>query len=829
MRFSFLIGLCIVTQVVLAQKQPVKSAVDLYNDLQKLNFLGSVLYVAAHPDDENNNMLAYLENHVHAETAYLSLTRGDGGQNIIGPEIRELLGVIRTQEMLAARRIDGAGQFFSRANDFGFSKNPDETLNIWNKALIMEDVVWTIRNFKPDIIINRFNHRNPGTTHGHHTAASILSLEAFDLAAQKTAFPKQLNEVEVHQTQYLFFNTSKRFYKNEADFETEKANFYTVDVGIYYSTYGQSNTEIAAASRSEHQCQGMGTTPTRGSSVEYLELIKGKPTDQDDIFSGINTTWSRIKGGAAIGEILYAVEEAFDFKQPSASVPKLMEAYQLIEALPNSHWKRVKLKAIKNLITDCAGLFVDVTTELASACVLDSVPIKIEIVNRSDLKVDLSKWQFFPKLSSSSSSVQLKNNQPYINEQRIIIPKNIQPTNAFWLNEEATLGTYTVSEQKLRDLPVTPRSVGVLFEFNIEGVTIAIEKDLTQKYTDVVFGEVRHPFEIAPEAMVNLSSNVYLFSDDIPQKIEIEVRSEKDKLSGMLYPGEATDWKVVPEKMEIQIDQKGESQRFIFELYPPEEQSEAKLTPFLQVDEQQYNRSFHQIDYPHIPRQLVLLPSEAKAVKMDIKTTSKNIGYIMGAGDVIPQNLRQVGYSVTLLEDHDITPTILEKFDAVVLGIRAYNVRKNLAFKQPALTDYVKNGGTLIVQYNTNHRLLVDKVGPYPLQLSRDRVTDEFAEVTILQPDHPLMNYPNKITAADFDGWVQERGLYFPNKWDDAYTPLLSCHDFNEPDKQGGLLYAEYGDGIFIYTGYSWFRQLPAGVPGAYRLFANILAGGKDK
>lgn len=829
MRLSILFVFCSIPLFLLAQNHAPKSAAEIYKDLQKLNFLGSVLYVAAHPDDENNRMLAYLENHINAQTAYLSLTRGDGGQNLIGPEIRELLGVIRTQEMLAARRIDGAEQFFSRANDFGFSKNPDETLTIWDKKLILEDVVWTIRNFKPDIIINRFNHRNPGTTHGHHTAASILSIEAFDLAAQETSFPEQLEEVKPHQTQYLYFNTSRNFYKNDVDFEADLPNFYTADVGVYYPSYGQSNTEIAATSRSEHQCQGMGTTPTRGTSIEYLELLKGEPTNRENIFSGINTTWSRIEGGAAVGEILYAVENEFDFKNPSASVPELVKAYKLMKTLPNSHWKRIKTKALKKIITQCAGLFFDVSTQVASACALDSVEITLEVINRSEQKIQFLNYSISTKNTVDFKAIWLENNEPYVSNQILIIPKTTKPTNAFWLNEEAELGMYKVADRSLRNLPQTPRNILVQFQFEINGVAIEIEKELSQKYTDPVLGEVTHPFEIVPEAMVNLSSDVYLFSEDSPQKIELEVRSEKDNFSGILHFGQLDGWRFVPEKTAIQIDKKGDSQTVVFELYPPKNQSEGWLKPYLVVDDNIYNRSYHQIEYNHIPNQIVLLPAKAKTVKLDLQIAGKNIGYIMGAGDVLPQNLKQVGYSVTLLEDAQINPETLEKFDAIVLGVRCYNVRKNLSYKQPALLAYVKKGGTLLVQYNTNHRLLLDEVGPYPLKLSRDRVTNETAKVTILKPNHPLMNYPNTITEADFEGWVQERGLYFPNEWDDAYDALLSCHDADEPARNGGLLYAEYGEGRFIYTGYSWFRQLPAGVPGAYRLFANLLAGGKPK
>lgn len=820
---------CLLSFNLIAQTVALKSSIDIYNDIQKLNFLGSVLYVAAHPDDENNSMLAYLENEMHARTAYLSLTRGDGGQNIIGPELRELLGVIRTEEMLAARRIDGAEQFFTRANDFGFSKNPDETLDIWGKQIIMEDVVWVIRNFKPDIIINRFDHRNPGTTHGHHTAASLLSLEAFDLAANETIFAKQLDIVDAHKTKYLFFNTSERFYKDKAEFLKAKENFFTLDAGVYYPTQGQSNTEIAATSRSEHQCQGMGTTPTRGTTIEYLELLKGQPENQENIFSGINTTWSRIERGEEIGNILKTVENNFDFKDPSKSIPQLLEAHELIQTLPaNNHWKEIKLTEIEEIIISCAGLFLDASTTQNSACNEDSLKINIEAINRSTIDIKLDKITLVDNNDSKeleTTTQKLINNQPILKNYTILIPAPTALTNAYWLNEPANLGTYQVAEQSLIGLPETPRALKVQFQLNLNGTSITIEKAITQKYTNTVVGEVRHPFEIVPAVMVNLSSKVFLFSNDEAQQINVEVRSEQDNLKGKLKLKVEKGWVVSPEQIEVKIDKKGATQTYTFELFPPKEQSNTELTAVIAIDEKEYNRSYHKIEYDHIPNQIVLLPARAKTVRINLKTEGENIGYIMGAGDVVPQHLEQIGYTVTLLEDADIKPERLSNFDAIVIGIRAFNVRNSLKFKHDALLEYVKNGGNLIVQYNTSHRLVMENIGPYPLQLSRDRVTVEEAEVTILQPDHPLMNYPNKITSKDFEAWVQERGLYFPNKWDEAYNALLSCHDPNEPARNGGLLYAPYGEGQFIYTGYSWFRQLPAGVPGAYRLFANLLAG----
>ena len=309
---SFVISFFSLT-LLQAQKPITPSSSEIFESLQKLNFLGSVLYIAAHPDDENTRLISYMSNHVKARTGYLSLTRGDGGQNLIGSEIRELLGVIRTQELLAARRIDGGEQFFTRANDFGYSKHPDETLAIWNKKDVLSDVVLAIRKFQPDIIINRFDHRTPGTTHGHHTSSAILSFEAFDLANNKSAYPELLKEAGVWQPKRLFFNTNSWFYRTQKEFdEANKENRISFDIGTYYPLKGESNNEMASVASSQHLSQGFGRLSQRGTQNEYVEFLKGDPlNNNDDIFAGIDTSWNRIKGGKAIGDIVYEIENNF--------------------------------------------------------------------------------------------------------------------------------------------------------------------------------------------------------------------------------------------------------------------------------------------------------------------------------------------------------------------------------------------------------------------------------------------------------------------------------------------------------------------------------------
>jgi len=346
--FSFLIS-------TNAQAPVQPTSADLYEQIQKMQVLGSVLYVAAHPDDENTRMISYLANEKKVNTAYLSLTRGDGGQNLIGPEIRDLLGVIRTQELLKARSVDGGQQFFSRANDFGYSKNPEETLKIWDEEEVMADVVWAIRKFQPDVIINRFDHSGNRRTHGHHTSSAVLSHKAFDLVGNKEVYPEQLEHVNTWQPKRLFFNTSWWFFGSREKFaKADKSDMLSVDVGVYYPMKGKSNNEIAAESRSMHKCQGFGSTGKRGSEQEYLKLLKGEmPKDKSSIFEGINTTWTRVKGGESIGQVIGNVDAEFKHENPAASIPQLMAAYQMIQGLPDGYWKSVKLKDIKISRSSC--------------------------------------------------------------------------------------------------------------------------------------------------------------------------------------------------------------------------------------------------------------------------------------------------------------------------------------------------------------------------------------------------------------------------------------------------------------------------------------------
>jgi LmbE family N-acetylglucosaminyl deacetylase len=819
------------TIVSLQAQQPKQlNSSEIYQAVQKLNVLGSVLYIAAHPDDENTRLISYMSNAVKARTAYLSLTRGDGGQNLIGPEIRELLGVIRTQELLAARGVDGGEQRFTRANDFGYSKHPDETLDIWNKDEVLADVVWAIRKFKPDIIINRFDHRTPGQTHGHHTSSAMLSMEAFDLVNDASKYSSQLELTEIWQPKRLFFNTSWWFYGSQKKFEeADKSNMLNFDIGTFYSTLGRSNNEMASLASSQHLSQGFGRLSQRGSQQEYIDFLKGDPLDDsNDIFAGIDTSWNRIKGGQSIETILSEIENNFNFVNPSAHLPQLLEAYKLLQNVTDDHWKTIKTKELKTIIEACASLYIEVSATRPHASKNSDVDLKMEVLNRSNSKISLVSYNLSTLPNGISKNMELPMNQRLNFEEAITIPNNMAYTAPYWLNTNSTLGMYHVENQNLIGLPETPRAVFVDFNLTIEGTPITLTKPVIYRYSKPDKGELYRPFEIIPEVSASISNEVFIFENDQQKEIEVTVKAGRDAIEGFVQMTYPNDWSIYPQKQKIEIANIGDIQKVVFTLIPPKGKSEGLITPMVNINGELYTDELIEIDYAHIPFQTVLMPSESKVVRLDIQKRGNNIGYIEGAGDVVPESLRQIGYNVTIIEPDQISPENLSNFDAIVMGIRAYNIVEALKFKQKFLLDYVNEGGNLVIQYNTSRGLKVDNLAPYDLKLSRDRVTDENALVSILEPNHPILNFPNKITSQDFEGWVQERGLYFPNEWSEEFTPLLASNDKGETSKEGALLVAKYGKGNYIYTGLSFFREFPAGVSGAYRLFANLLSAGKE-
>ncbi|MFK7780837.1 PIG-L family deacetylase [Psychroserpens sp.] len=825
---QFSILLLLTSSLTLAQQPTKPTSSEIYESIKKLNFLGSVLYVAAHPDDENTRLISYMSNEVKARTGYLSLTRGDGGQNLIGPELRELLGVLRTQELLAARGVDGGEQLFTRANDFGYSKHPDETLAIWDKDEVLSDVVLAIRTFKPDVIINRFDHRRAGRTHGHHTSSALLSMEAFDLVNNPSAYPEQLLHTELWQPERLFYNTSWwRYGSREAFDKVDKSNMSMLDVGVYYPLKGLSNNELASIASSQHLCQGFGRMTQRGSQEEYIEFLKGNPLNgSNNVFDGIDTTWNRIEDGQEIGSILLNIENNFDFTNPSKHIPELLQAYQLLVNVENKHWKTIKTKEIKSIIEACLGLYLEASAETNWATANETIKLNIEVLNRSQQNIILRSINT-PDDLEISKEINLKENTKFNFKESFTIPKNQKPTTPYWLAEKGSLGMYK-ADSKFIGKPETPRVFNIEFNVLINKTPITFTKPIVYRYSKPDKGELYKPFEIIPEATASLTEKVYIFENNQEKEVEVIVKAGRENIEGSIEMAYPQGWEVYPKTQKISIINKDDIQKVTFTIFPPNNQNEGLITPMVKIGDKFHTRELVEIDYDHIPFQTVLLPSESKIVRLDIEKRGKNIGYIEGAGDVIPESLRQIGYDVTVIKPKDISAENLNRFDAIVVGIRAYNTIEELKFKQQTLFDYVAQGGNMVVQYNTSHRIKVDAIAPYELKLSRDRVTDEYANVTLLAKNHEILNFPNKITSKDFEGWTQERGLYFPNEWSNEFTPILSMNDKGETPKTGSLLVAKHGKGYYVYTGLSFFREFPAGVSGAYRLFANMLSLGKN-
>lgn len=814
-----LVVLLLLSCVAGAQTAPEWDAAKIKLQLEKLNTMGTVLYLAAHPDDENTRLLGYLSNGAKYRTGYLSLTRGDGGQNLIGDEQGELLGLVRTQELLAARRIDGAEQFFSRANDFGFSKSAEETFKFWGKERILADAVWVIRKFRPDVIICRFpEDRRAG--HGHHWASAIIAHEAFKAAADPKMFPEQLKYVQPWQAKRLLWNTF-----NFGGENTTASDQFKMDVGGFNPLLGESYGEIAAESRSMHKSQGFGVSRQRGESFEYFKTIAGD-APANSLMDGVNTTWSRVNGGAAIGAMISKIIAEYDMDNPAKSLPALLSVYRSLQNVKDEYWKKQKTGEVVNLIQACAGLWTEVDAESATVAPGDKLGLHVQVINRSVFPITLEKI-IYPD-GEKTVGQSLPDDKAYNADNTIHIAENTPVSQPYWLLEDHPAGYYMIRDQQLVGRPENPPAAQVQFVFNLDGTRLTIARPVEYRYTDPVKGEIYQPLSVSPPVTANIENKVYIFSGDKAQTVQVKLKSFTDnKVEGTASVDLPAGFEAVADNIPFTLTNKGDEADINFQVRPKSavtHSSADELRVIIRYNGKDYTKGIKVISYSHIPTITLFPPATAKLVSVNLKTDGKKIGYIMGAGDMVPDALRQVGYEVTMLDDKDIAAGNLQQYDAIITGVRVYNVNKQMKFLQPRLLDYVKNGGVLVVQYNTNRGLVTDQLGPYPFRISGDRVTDETAKVNFLAPDNEIMNYPNKITEQDFDGWIQERGIYFPSDADSHYTKLFSMHDPGESPLNGSTIVADYGSGKYVYTGLDFFRELPAGVPGAFRLFVNMIA-----
>lgn len=785
-----------------AQASEPTSASAILQELRAFRECGSVLYVAAHPDDENTQFLAYLSRGRGVRTAYLSLTRGEGGQNLIGPEIGDPLGVIRTQELLAARRVDGAQQFFTRARDFGFSKDFEQTLTRWDRKDVLSDVVRVIRQFQPDVIVTRFPPEGGGT-HGHHTASTVLALEAFKQAGDPQAFPEQ--GLAPWQPKRIFWNS----FRGAGDGKALR-----LDIGGYLPLLGESLGEISALSRSNHRSQGYGSIGSRGSRPDDLLPLDNQPAGKD-LFDGIDTTWGRYPGGEAIARLVDEAIAKFNPLEPVASVPALLAIHKVVADQPR------KLEALDRIIQDCLGLYVETASPVAEATPGETLHLRQTAILRADYPVE---WL--------EANLALHPDQPVTRETDETLPADTPLTEPYWLREEGAPGMYRVDDPQLIGRPENAPVLPLTHHFRLGGETIAVPDFPVQVTADPAKGEVRRRLDVAPPVVLNVAHEVELFTPGAQRVVEVEVRAARAGQNGAVSLDAPAGWQVTPAAQEFRLAAVSDRARFAFKVTAPAQSVVAAITAQAKIGDVTYRNTRREISYEHIPFQLLQPPARFKAVCLELAIRGQRVGYLPGAGDRTAESLAAMGYAVTSLTTEDLTAERLRGFDAVVVGVRAFNVRTDLPIALPALFAYAEEGGNVVVQYNTPNELKVSRLAPFDLELSRDlphnRVTNEKAPVTLLAPDHPAFNTPNKITPADFDGWVQERGLNFPSQWDhEHFTALLACSDPGEAPLASGLLVANCGQGHFVYTGLSFFRQLPAGVPGAYRLFANLVSLGK--
>ncbi len=829
---SFFFLLLLSSEYLVAQNPETFSASEILLRMKKLDVLGSVLYIAAHPDDENTRLLAWLSQDKLYRTGYLSLTRGDGGQNLIGDEQGIELGLIRTQELLAARRVDGAEQFFARAYDFGFSKTTAEALKLWDEQKMLSDVVWVIRKFQPDIIITRFPE-DKRAGHGQHSASSVLAREAFSAAADPKQFPEQFSYgVQPWQATRLFWNTYKF-----GSFNTTSEDQLKIEVGGFNSLLGKSYGEVAADSRSQHRSQGFGAPHTRGNQLEYFSWTQGSHADSS-LMQNVDCSWKRIPGGTAIGRQIDELIKNYDPNSPYASLPLLVKIYQDIEKLKPGYWRDKKLKETVELIYACSGLWLEATVPDAYVVQNQTIPVTLRAVNRAPITITINSVSLNKQDTSWSLPLQAGTNYSLI---RNVSLRGLPVSQPYWLVEPMLPGSYNVKDQQLIGEAQNLPSLEAIFEISLFGKSFILRQPVLYKITDPVKGELYEPLAIVPARMAFCDPDLLVFSNNKPKELLVKRQlktdiNEDETISDVHTVNDNTNIKstsvsltAVPGFEILSGPVAEQTNSFSLQLALTRDQRSATWVTRLNNGITDTVQQCRTIAYDHIPRIDYFKPSYATIVSVNLQIRGTRIGYIEGAGDKVPDALSAMGFTVIRLNENTITPEGLQNLDAVITGVRAYDVHDWMTGKYRILMDYIKNGGNLIVQYNRNPLKDSAGMGPYPFGISSSRVTEEDASVHFLQPENPVLHFPNEITAKDFDGWIQERGIYFANRVDPRYQSIFSMHDTGEPDQNGSLIVGRYGKGSFTYTGLVFFRELPAGVLGAYRLLANLIALNQQK
>jgi LmbE family N-acetylglucosaminyl deacetylase len=812
-----LTAFCFHISTVYCQTHATYSSAEIYQQIKKLNVLGSVLYIAAHPDDENNGLLPYFAKEKLYRTGYLSLTRGDGGQNLIGSEQGIELGLIRTQELLAARRVDGAEQFFSRAYEFGFSKNSDEALKFWGRDKILSDVVWVIRQYQPDVIIKRFPP-DKRAGHGHHAASAILADEAFTAAADPNRFPEQFKYgVKPWQAKRIMWNTF-----NFGGANTTSDDQLKIEVGGYNPLIGKSYGELGGEARSMHKSQGEGRPRRRGSITEFFTTTAGD-TPRTDLMEGVVAEWKRLPGGEHIGSLVNQVINEFKLENPSFSVPLLVRVYNAIKALPESNWRNKKLEETQSIIEACAGLFTEATTNEPTVVQGANLGVTFFINNRSTIQATVKRMQF--ENFDSTLSLLLNGNKIFAINKTFRVSADKKITQPYWLEYAQTEGAFDVKDQLLIGKAENDPAFVATFTINIEGTDFIIRRGVQYKVVDPAKGELYQPAAVLPKVEFNYEKDNYVSLNGSPVLAPIHFKTNyRDSARYIINQKYSAGW--ANNFPSVNYNAANNENTITSTFTPKFKETNTTEQISLSTNDGKYAGYTKTIAYEHIPTITYFPNAKANLLKVDVKTVGKKIGYIIGAGDKVPDALSALGYAVTYLDEADINDQNLKQFDAVIVGVRAHNIYEYLSNKNDVFNRYIQNGGNMIVQYMKSMQVGLKKVqtGPYPFTITGTRVTEENAKVNLLLPKHAAFNYPNKITEKDFEGWIQERSTYQVDHSDEHFEKLISMNDAGEKESSGSLAIAKHGKGNYVYVGLVLFRQLPAGVPGAYRLIANLIA-----
>jgi LmbE family N-acetylglucosaminyl deacetylase len=834
-----------------AQQLELDGAAALGVSLRRLGTTKRVLMIGAHPDDENTALLAELALGDGADVAYLSLTRGEGGQNLVGADLQEALGLLRTEELLAARRLDGARQFFTRAYDFGYSKSADEAFRQWPHDELLADVVEVVRRYRPDILVATFSG-TPADGHGHHQASGILAREAFSAAADPARFPDQIARgLAPHQPTSIW----QSLYRPSDDAAVQ------VSTGDLDPLLGRSQYQIAMASRSRHRSQDMGSAEPLGTQVTSVSLVAGV-RDARSLFAGVDTTLAlraRALGATTIAADLAAYERdiadaraRFNPLRPTDIVEPLARAattLSRVEAaavnLQNGAAFLVFVTAerlqVQDALRRAAGVVVEATSDAMFLTPGQTFTLTLRLLNGGTAPIGIAA--LVPSLPAGWTAQAQESAPPTLapgrlatRRFRITVARDAEFSNPYFLRAPRAGEMYGwPDDPAVRALPFEPPPVHGLARIEVGGASLAHSSEAMYVEVDKSLGEVRQPLLVVPIVNVAVEPRTRVLplaaaSHAFPLTVTVASAAESP------IRGQATlvlpqGWRADPAAAPLTLTPAGEPASAPIRVLPPATLTSGTHTVVSRFtgDGVAAALGYRVIDYPHTRPRLLFEPARTDVAVIDVAIAPDlRVGYVAGAGDDGALALEQLGARVEFLDAAALARADLSVYHAIVLGIRAYEVRFDLIAHNTRLLDYARGGGTVIVQYN-KYEYVDGDFAPYPLTMSRphDRVADETAPVRILAPDHPLLTWPNRIDQDDFAGWVQERGLYYAATWDDRYTPLLEMNDEGEEPLRGSLLVAQVGSGHYVYTALSFFRQWPVAVPGAYRLFANLVSRGQ--